>query len=129
MMFRLVHQAARENAIQAIRQAPDGWVVKVTEPTRNLEQNALLHAELQELAANKKWCNMTLEVEQWKRLLTAAWMRATQQGGVLYVQAVDGHGMDVLYQRTSTLSKSQMTDLIEYIKAWKAQNVPQQETT
>jgi hypothetical protein len=47
-------------------------------------------------------------------------MRATQQGGVLYVQAVDGQGMDVLYQRTSTLSKSQMTDLIEYIKAWKA---------
>jgi len=47
MMFRLVHQAARENAIQAIRQAPDGWMVKVTEPTRNLEQNALLHAELQ----------------------------------------------------------------------------------
>jgi hypothetical protein len=58
MMFRLVHQAARENAIQAIRQAPDGWVVKVTEPTRNLEQNALLHAELQELAANKK-CGAT----------------------------------------------------------------------
>jgi hypothetical protein len=104
-------------------------VVRVTEPTRNLEQNALLHAELQELAANKKWCNMTLEVEQWKRLLTSAWMRATQQGGVLYVQAVDGQGMDVLYQRTSTLSKSQMTDLIEYIKAWKAENVPQQETT
>ncbi|MCA3159322.1 MAG: recombination protein NinB, partial [Burkholderiales bacterium] len=46
MMFRLVHQAARENAIEAIKQAPDGWVVRVTEPTRNLEQNALLHAEL-----------------------------------------------------------------------------------
>jgi len=120
-MFRLVHQAARENAIEAIRQAPDGWVVKVTEPTRNLEQNALLHAELQELVG-RKWCGMELDIEQWKRLLTSAWMRATKQGGVIYVQAVDGQGMDVLYQRTSTLSKSQMCDLIEYIKAWKAEN-------
>jgi hypothetical protein len=128
-MFRLVHQAARENAIQAIRQAPDGWVVKVTEPTRNLEQNALLHAELQELAVGKQWCGLTLDVEQWKRLLTSAWMRATQQGGVLYVQSVDGQGMDVIYQRTSTMSKAEMNELIEYIKAWKAENVPLKETT
>ena len=120
-MFRLVHQAARENAIQAIRQAPDGWVVKVTEPTRSLEQNALLHAELQELVG-RKWCGMTLDVRQWKRLMTLAWMRATQQGGVLYVQSVDGQGMDVIYQRTSTMSKAEMSELIEYIKAWKAQN-------
>ena len=126
MIFRLVHNLARENAVNAVRQAPDGWVVKVTEPTRNLEQNALLHAELQELAANKKWCNMTLEVEQWKRLLTAAWMRATKQGGVIYVPAVDGQGMDILYQRTSKLTKSEMSELIEYIKAWKDENVPQQ---
>lgn len=122
MIFKLSHDEARRRAIEAVTQAPEGWVVKVTEPTRNLEQNSLLHAELQELAAGRQWCGLTLDVEQWKRLLTAAWMRATQQGGVLYVQAVDGQGMDVLYQRTSTLSKSQMTDLIEYIKAWKAQN-------
>jgi hypothetical protein len=128
MMFRLVHQAARENAIQAIRQAPDGWVVKVTEPTRSLEQNALLHAELRELVG-RKWCGMTLDVRQWKRLMTLAWMRATQQGGVLYVQSVDGQGMDVIYQRTSTMSKAEMSELIEYIKAWKAENVPQQEIT
>ena len=127
MMFRLVHQAARENAIQAIRQAPDGWVVKVTEPTRNLEQNALLHAELQELVG-RKWCGMKLDVEQWKRLMTSAWLRATG-GGAVYVQAVDGQGMDVLYKRTSTMSKAEMNELIEYIKAWKAENVPQQETT
>ncbi|MFO0452474.1 MAG: recombination protein NinB [Pseudomonadota bacterium] len=56
-------------------------------------------------------------------------MRATQQGGVLYVQSVDGQGMDVIYQRTSTMSKAEMSELIEYIKAWKAENVPQQETT
>ena len=126
-MFRLVHQAARENAIQAIRHAPDGWVVKVTEPTRNLEQNALLHAELQELVG-RKWCGMTLDVEQWKRLMTSAWLRATG-GGAVYVQAVDGQGMDVLYKRTSTMSKAEMSELIEYIKAWKAENVPLKETT
>ncbi len=121
MMFRLVRQAARENAIEAIKQAPDGWVVRVTEPTRNLEQNALLHAELHELAQTKQWCRMTLDVDQWKRLMTSAWLRATGQGAI-YVQALDGLGMDVLYKRTSTMTKAEMSELIEYVKAWKAEN-------
>jgi hypothetical protein len=30
--------------------------------------------------------------------------------------------MDVLYKRTSTMSKAEMSELIEYIKAWKAEN-------
>lgn len=119
-MFRLVHQAARENAIQAIRKAPDNWVVKVTEPTRNLEQNALLHAELQELVG-RKWCGMCFDVKQWKQLMTSAYLRVKGQNPI-YVQALDGDGMDVIYERTSTMSKSEMSELIEYIKAWKAQN-------
>jgi hypothetical protein len=128
VIFKLVHTSARENAVNAVRQAPDGWVVKITEPTRNLEQNALLHAELHELAQTKQWCRMTLDVDQWKRLMTSAWLRATGRGAI-YVQALDGQGMDVLYKRTSTMTKAEMSELIEYVKAWKAENVPEQKNT
>ena len=128
MIFKLVHTAARENAVNAVRQAPDGWVVKITEPTRNLEQNALLHAELHELAQTKQWCRMTLDVDQWKRLMTSAWLRATGRGAI-YVQSLDGEGWDVLYKRTSRMTKTEMSELIEYVKAWKAENVPEQKNT
>lgn len=126
MIFRLVHNEVRARAIEAIRTAPDGWIVKVTEPTRNLEQNAALHAELSEIAKSMKWCGLTLSIEQWKRLLTAAWTR-TRGENPIYVQAIDGHGMEVIYQRTSTLSKSEMSELIEYVKAW--HDVQKQATT
>jgi len=128
VIFKLVHTAARENAVNAVRQAPDGWVVKITEPTRNLEQNALLHAELHELAQTKQWCRMTLDVDQWKRLMTSAWLRATGRGAI-YVQSLDGEGWDVLYKRTSRMTKTEMSELIEYVKAWKAENVPEQKNT
>jgi hypothetical protein len=128
VIFKLVHTSARENAVNAVRQAPDGWVVKITEPTRNLEQNALLHAELHELAQTKQWCRMTLDVDQWKRLMTSAWLRATGRGAI-YVQSLDGEGWDVLYKRTSRMTKTEMSELIEYVKAWKAENVPEQKNT
>ncbi len=119
MIFRLVHNEARTRAIEAIRQAPEGWLVRVTEPTRNLEQNAALHAELTEISESMTWCGMSLDVEQWKRLMTSAWLRATGNDPI-YIQALDGHGMDVIYKRTSTMTKSEMSELIEYVKAWRA---------
>jgi len=37
------------------------------------------------------------------------------------VPALDGHGFDVVFEHTSRLSKAEMTDLIEFITAWEAQ--------
>ncbi len=121
MIFRLVHSIARDRALEAVRTAPEGFVVDVREPTRNLEQNAALHAILSEIAVMREWAGQRLSVEDWKRLLTAAWCRATGRG-VKLVPSVDGQGFDALYQRTSTLSKSEMSELIDYIQAWKAEH-------
>lgn len=121
MIFRLVHATARERALEAVRNAPEGFVVRVEEPTRNLEQNAALHALLSEIALSKTWAGQSLSLEDWKRLLTAAWCRATGRG-VKIVPSLDGQGFDAIYQRTSTLSKAEMSELIDYIQAWKAEN-------
>ena len=119
MIFRLVHAIARQRALEAVKNAPDGYIVTVRGPTRNLEQNAALHALLQEIAETRQWAGQRLDVEDWKRLLTAAWMRATGRG-IRLVPALDGQGFDALYQRTSTLTKAEMSELIDYIQAWKA---------
>src|SRR5437868_15547321 len=43
-IFRLVHAQARAGAELAIRLAPDGYMVVISEPTRTLDQNAKFHA-------------------------------------------------------------------------------------
>lgn len=120
MIYTLTGDTARSAAIRAVSQAPDGWVVRITEANRSLEANALLHAELQEVSERIKWTNQYLSVEDWKRLLTAAWMRATGQT-VTLLPSVDGNGFDAIYKRTSTLTKAEMSELIDYIKSWKAE--------
>jgi NinB protein len=120
MKFILAHQLARTRALDAVRTAPDGWHVSVTEPRRNLEQNAALHARLTEIAQSREWAGRRWDVEVWKRLLTAAWCRATGQQ-VLMLPALDGHGVDVVFRRTSELTRSECGELLEFINAWDAQ--------
>lgn len=84
---------------------------------RSSEQNSKLHALLQDISEQKKWSGQTLDVEAWKRLMTAAWSRATGRRAELY-PALDGVGFDVVYRRTSRMSKSEMIELIEYATAW-----------
>jgi hypothetical protein len=120
VFYRLNNQLARQAACRAVLDAPEGWICKVTQETRSLEANALLHALLTEISAKEKWAGELRDIETWKRLLTCAWMRATGRSAEM-LPAVDGHGFDVLYRRTSTLSVSEMNELIDYVQAWWAE--------
>ena len=120
MRFILVHAEARRRAIQAIHDAPQGWCVMVKEPTRNLAANAALHAKLTEIAKTREWAGRRWDVETWKRLLTAAWGRATGQQ-LLMLPALDGAGVDVVFRRTSELTQAECRDLLSFIEAWEAQ--------
>lgn len=120
MKYILAHQLARTRALDAVRNAPEGWHVSVTEPRRNLEQNAALHARLTEIAQTRKWAGRRWDAEVWKRLLTAAWCRATGQQ-VLMLPALDGNGVDIVFRRTSELSRAECSELLDFINAWDAQ--------
>jgi hypothetical protein len=115
--FILAHHVARKNAIQAILEAPDGYAVSIKPKNRSLEQNAKLHALIQEIAQKIEWVGKKQEVETWKRLLTAAWLRARGEP-VEMLPAIDGHGVDIVFRRTSDLTVPEMIELIEYIQAW-----------
>lgn len=96
-------------------------VVRVEPETRSLAENAMLHAMLTKISKQKEWAGAKRDAEVWKRLLTAAWLRAN--GHQLEIlPALDGHGVDVVMQRTSTLTKAECADLIEFILAWAAEN-------
>lgn len=87
---------------------------------RNSEQNALLHALLTEIAGAVEWAGQKRDVETWKRLCTAAWLRA-QGESVEVLPAIDGHGIDVVFRRTSNLTKAQCASLIDFVTAWAAE--------
>jgi hypothetical protein len=80
-------------------------------------QNNLLHSRISDVSKHCIWAGEKLDIEDWKRLLTAAWCRANAEG-VRILPAIDGQGFDVLYRRTSKLSRRECVDLSDFIMAW-----------
>jgi len=120
--FRLISKEVRARAIQAIQEAPDGWHCVVSEPTRSGDQNALLHALLTEISGTHEWAGAKRSVETWKRLLVAAWLRVRGES-VEVLPALDGHGIDVVFRRTSELTRAECSELVEFIHSWVAMNL------
>lgn len=109
--------AARDAAKRAIDAAAIGQVAEVRDSRRNLDQNARLHALLSDIAESREWAGRKWDVDTWKRLLTGAWMRTRNESPAM-LPALDGHGVEVIYQRTSNLTKKECGELIDYIEAW-----------
>lgn len=119
-LYILAHHEARRRAMAAVADAPEGHTVRVEEPRRNLPINAALHAKLTEIARSREWAGKRWDLEVWKRLLTAAWCRATGQS-VLMLPALDGQGIDIVFRRTSDLTQAECRDLLTFIEAWQAE--------
>lgn len=118
--FRLVHAEARRRAVDACQKAPDGYVVTVSEPSRNLEQNALMWSLLQAFADQCQWpVNGKLEwldSTSWKEILTCAF-----EGEQARVAPGLNGGMVLLGQRTSQYSKAKFAEFVEFIHATAAE--------
>lgn len=116
-LFILAHELARKNAMQAVLEAPTGYAVEIRPKNRTLDQNAKIHALIQEISRKIIWAGKLQEVETWKRLLTAAWLRARGEP-VEMLPAIDGFGVDVVFRPTSKLTVEEMSEFIEYVTAW-----------
>jgi hypothetical protein len=115
--FVLSHEQARQFAIETVKTVPAGYIVQIKPKNRSLEQNAMLHSILQTVAKTVQWANGYRDVETWKRLLMAAWLRARGET-VELLPALDNHGVDVVFRHTSKLSVEEMTEFLEYVQAW-----------
>ena len=111
-ILRLNNALARQAACRCVIDAPDGYVCTISEPTRNLEQNALMWVLLHELEIQTDWHGIKLSAEEWKDLLSAGLVKSK------VVPNIDGTGFVILGQRTSRMSKREMGDLLELIYAF-----------
>lgn len=114
--FRLVHRLARERALEAVRNAPEGQVVTIAEPTRNLEQNALLWVLLTAFSKQLVWpvngAMCKLEPEEWKDILTAGFRRETAR----LAMGLSG-GVVMLGARTSQMGKKEFAEFVEFVQS------------
>lgn len=113
-IYRLVHDEARRLARHDVESAPDGWIVTVSEPTRSLDQNALMWPLLEDIARQVEWYGNRLTADEWKDVLTAALRKEK------VVPGING-GFVVLGQRTSKMGKREFSELVDLIYAFGAE--------
>lgn len=114
--FILSHDIARQRAEAAIRTAPEGYVVKISEPTRSLDQNARLWAMLGDVSAQVVWHGRKLDSESWKHVFTSSLKRMD------VVPNLEGTGFVALGLSTSRMSKRELSDIMELIAAFGAEH-------
>ena len=110
-LFRLVHQQARDGACKAIGYAQDGWIVTIQPPVRSLDQNAALWPILGAISKQVVWYGQKMTDDEWKDVLSASLKKQRA------VPGIDG-GFVILGQRTSQMSKSDFSDMLDLATAF-----------
>jgi hypothetical protein len=113
----LANAAVRERAIKWIRGLPDGTRVEFRGPTRTLDQNDRMWAMLTDISRQHAHHGRKYDPADWKVLALTALGREMR-----FAPAIDGHGFVPLGTSSSKLSKAEMSDLIEFLFAFGAEN-------
>lgn len=111
----LANDQVRQRAIKWIGQAKPGTKVEFKAPRRSLDQNALMWMRLGEIAKGVEWYGQYLSAEDWKDILSASLRKAR------VVPGIDPGTYVPLGMRTSDMTKEEMTNLLELIGAFAAQ--------
>lgn len=112
--YIMSHELARQRAIDAVRNAPDGYVIEIREPTRTLDQNALLWPLLTEVSRQVDWYGQKLTEDEWKDVFTAGLRKQKA------VPGIDG-GFVMVGSKTSRMNKREFSELVELIYAFGAE--------
>jgi len=103
-----------------VRQVGRKVQIEVADPKRTLEQNSLMWAMLADIAAQVDWPVdgklARLSQEEWKDVLSAGLKREQR-----VAQGIAG-GFVILGQRTSQMTKGELSDLIDLMAAFGAEH-------
>lgn len=116
-VLTLASEAHRNRAKRWLSQAPLGTRVEFRAPRRSIPQNDRMWAMLTDVAAQVTHCGRRYTADAWKVLFMHALGREVQ-----FLPALDGTSFVPYGQSSSELSKQEMSDLIDFIAAWGAEN-------
>jgi hypothetical protein len=100
-----------------INRAPRGTRVEFKGPQRSIEQNSRMWAMLTDVATQKTLAERKFSTDQWKAIFMHALGRE-----IMFLPTLDNSTFIPWGQSSSDLSTEEMSDLIESMFAWGAEN-------
>jgi hypothetical protein len=116
-LLRIDGPVTRARAADLLARVPDGTRVEFKGGRRTLPQNDRMWAMLTDVARQKEHAGRRFTPDQWKVLFLHAIGREVQ-----FLPSLEGDTFIPWGQSSSDLSKTEMSELIEFIAAWGAQN-------
>ena len=116
-MIVVTGNADRQRATAWAQKAPYGTRIEFKAAKRTLPQNDRMWAMLTDIAQQKDHNGRRYTPDQWKVLFMHACGREVQ-----FIPSLDGATFIPWGQSSSDLSKDEMTNLIEFMFAWGAEN-------
>jgi uncharacterized protein YjeT (DUF2065 family) len=117
--MRYILKTQRQQALDAVKLAPDDCICTVEQRTRSLEQNRTLWKLLTEISRAIPWqvngASVMLAPEDWKDIITASLYQENR-----IARGING-GFVMLGRSTSKMTVKQMTELIEFVLAFAAE--------
>ena len=113
-------ELSRKAIIREVVDAPEGYVVSIGQPTRTMEQNAMLHPLLTDIANQKEWMGKKRTMLQWKVIMVSAHSIATGEPAEMVI-GLEGEVVN-LRESTAAMSKKRFSSLVDYVLAWGANN-------
>ncbi len=107
----------RRKAAGWCQKAPPGTRVEFKASKHTLPQNDRMWAMLTDISRQKEHCGRKYTPDQWKILVMHACGREVQ-----FIPALDGKTFLPWGQSSSDLSKDEMSELIEFLFQWGAEN-------
>ena len=120
--YIIINEQVRTNALRAVRQADIGYCVEIKPKTRTLSQNATLHGLCADIAKQRPWAGEPRTTVDWKRIFVDGLIRAEEGQGLPMVPSLDYKGVVTLSEPTRYMGVKRLSDLIEFIYSWSADN-------
>jgi hypothetical protein len=118
----------RANAVQAVKTAPDGWMVTVQEPTKKRIQEEKYHAMIGDIAKQVDFMGSKRDADDWKRLLVDAFAAAMRDAGTpihhdgRVLPSLDFARVVQLGIQTKDFYVKEAAEFIEYLYSFGAMN-------
>jgi hypothetical protein len=114
--FYLSGPYSRQKAKEEIDRAPHGYICEVREKKRSDDQNKILHALVDDIRAQVEGASEWSR-DEWKLRFMHALRNETR-----FLPELDGNGVFPVGQKTSELSVSQFSALVDLIYEWGGRN-------
>jgi len=124
--FIMAHDAARQRAVQAVKDAPEGHMVVISEPTKKRIQEEKYHAMIGDIAKQCKFMDQRRDLDDWKRLLVDAFAKVMRDAGTpihhdgRVLPSLDFERVVQLGIQTKDFYVAEAAQFIEYLYAFGA---------